>query len=228
LENKREVLHLVTLGVTIVTKMGTVQGNNNLGTTLFGKARRGILSLLYGHADEEYYLRQIARTTGIGIGPVQRELKQLTDSHIIRRRVQGRQVYYQANPDSPIFKELKSLITKTTGIVDTLRSVLAPIAEDIDLAFVYGSLARGDENSSSDIDLMIVGKPTFAEISTKLHPSQEKLGREINFTIYPAFEFKSKISEGGHFLNNVLSEPKIFIIGDEYELNRMVKSRKTN
>jgi len=129
-------LHLVTVGVTIVTKMGTVQRKNNLGATLFGKARRGILSLLYGHADEEYYLRQIARTTGIGIGPVQRELKLLTDSGIIQRRVQGRQVYYQANPDSPIFKELISLIIKTAGIVDTLLSVLEPIAGNIDIAFV--------------------------------------------------------------------------------------------
>lgn len=208
--------------------MNTSTETTNLGNTLFGKTRRVILSLLYGHTSEEYYLRQIVRITGAGIGPVQRELKQLTEVGIILRRVHGRQVYYQANSNSPIFREMKSLITKTSGVVDTISSVLAPIAENIELAFIFGSFARGEERRSSDIDLIFVGTPTFAEIATQLHPSQEKLGRELNFTVYPSAEFKSKVAEGHHFLNTILGEPKIFVIGDENELNRMVESRLSN
>ena len=203
--------------------MGTAQRRNNLGTTLFGKARRGILSLLYGHADEEYYLRQIARTTGIGIGPVQRELRQLTDSGIIRRRVQGRQVYYQANPDSPIFKELKSLITKTAGVVDTLRNALSLSAGQIELAFIFGSIATGNEDKSSDVDVMVIGEISFGDIVSLLSPAEEKLGREINSVVYPIAEFKKKVKEDHHFVKTVLEGEKIFLIGDEGELRRLAE-----
>jgi len=216
-------LHFVTLRVTIVTKMGTIQRKNNLGTILFGKARRGILSLLHGHADEEYYLRQIARTTGIGIGPVQRELKQLTEAGIIQRRVQGRQVYYQANPGSPVFKELKSLITKTAGIGDTLRNSLAPSAGRIKVAFIFGSIASGNEGKASDIDVLVVGAISFGDTVSLLTPAEEKLGREINSVVYPIAEFKQKVRDDHHFVKTVLNSEKIFLIGDEGELARLVK-----
>jgi len=107
--------------------MKMVTGNKNLSSILFTKTRRAVLSLLYGHADESFYLRQIVRMTGAGLGPVQRELKLLTDTSVVRRFVQGHQVYFQANPDSPIFSELKSLITKTAGLAEALRSALTPI-----------------------------------------------------------------------------------------------------
>ncbi len=209
--------------VTIVTIMGTVQGKNNIGTTLFGKARRGILSLLYGHADEEYYMRQIARTTGIGIGPVQRELKQLSDSGIIQRRVQGQQVYYKANPETPVFKELKSLITKTTGIVDKLRDSLTPSAEQIIIAFIFGSIANGSENKTSDIDVMVIGDISFGDVVNLLSQAEEQLDREINSVVYPIDEFRQKVRDDHHFVNNVLNSDKIFLLGDEHELARLVK-----
>ena len=101
--------------------MNTNTERKDLSSLLFGKTRRAILSLLFGHPDESYYLRQIARRIGFGLGPVQRELKQLTEAGIIQRRESGHQVYFQANQASPVFQELKSLITKTVGIGDTLR-----------------------------------------------------------------------------------------------------------
>lgn len=219
----RYLLHLVTYIVTIVTIMSTLQGKNNIGTTLFGKARRGVLSLLYGHADEEYYMRQIARTTGLGIGPVQRELKQLTDSGIVRRRIQGRQVYYQANPETPVFKELKSLITKTTGIVDKLRDSLSPSADQIRAAFIFGSIASGSEDKTSDIDVMVVGDISFGDIVTLLSEAEEQLGREINSVVYPIDEFNQKVRGGHHFVKNILESEKIFLVGDERELARLVE-----
>jgi predicted nucleotidyltransferase len=201
--------------------METVTGNKNLSSILFTKTRRAVLSLLYGHSDESFYLRQIVRTTGAGLGPVQRELKQLTDVGIIRRTVQGPQVYYQANPDSPIFKELKSLITKTVGVAETLRSILAPLSDRITIALVYGSVARGEENRRSDIDLLVVGDVAFAEVVKALRSAQETLGREINPTVYPVDEFRSRIDERHYFIQNVLSSTKIFVIGDEHELKRL-------
>ena len=183
------------------------------------------MSLLYGHADESFYLRQIVRATGAGLGPVQRELKQLTAVGIIRRTVQGRQVYYQANPDSPIFKELKSLITKTAGVAEMLQNALATLSDRITIALVYGSVARGEENQRSDVDLLIVGDVAFSEVVKALRSAQETLGREINPTVYPVDEFHSRIAEEHYFIQDVLSDSKIFVIGDEHGLKRLVGER---
>jgi predicted nucleotidyltransferase len=208
--------------------MITSLDNNGLAATLFGKARRAILSLLYGHADESFYLRQIARTTGVGLGPIQRELKQLTDAGIIQRSVRGRQVYYQANSKSPVFTELKSLITKTAGVSDTLRNILTPLIDRLNIVLIYGSIASGKETRDSDIDLLIIGKVTFAEVVAELQLAQEQLGREINPTVYPVDEFTAKLAENHHFLRDVLGGPRIFLIGDENELKRMVEERLAN
>jgi predicted nucleotidyltransferase len=203
--------------------MVTPSADNSLTNVLFGKARRAILALLYGHADEAFYQRQIARTTEMGLGPVQREVSQLTAAGILRRTVRGRQVYYQANPDSPIFKELKGLVTKTAGVGDTLRSALGPLADRITIAFIYGSIARGEEKRSSDIDLLVVGEVTFGEVVAGLQSAEQTLGREINPTVYPVAEFKAKLAANHHFLTNVVSGPKMLLLGDENELNRMAE-----
>src|SRR3972149_6329398 len=134
---------------TIVLIMSAVAANANLAATLFGQTRRVILALLYGHPDEAYYLRQLARSTGSGLGAVQREIKRLTESGIARRTVRGRQVFYQANPDCPLFAELKSLVVKTTGVAEVLRTAVTPLAGRIQLAFVYGSIARLEQKSAS-------------------------------------------------------------------------------
>ena len=192
---------------------------------LFGKVRRAILSVLFCHADAAFYLRQIVRTTGFGLGPVQRELKQLTQGGIIRRSVRGRQVYFQANLDSPIFPELKSLIIKTVGIGDTLRAALAPIAGQLEVAFIYGSIARGEEGPRSDIDLLVVGDIAFADVVVNLQAAQKLLGREIFPTVYPPDEFKAKMRAKHHFLTSVLKGSKIYLIGDENELRRLATKR---
>jgi len=210
---------------TIVPKMDTSNQYDNLSSTLFGKARRAVLALLYGHPDEAYYLRQIARVTGVGLGAVQRELKQLSESGIILRTSRGRQIYYQANPKSPIFAELRSLMIKTAGVGDVLRAALTPLADGINIAFLYGSIARGEERRGSDLDLLVVGNVTFAEIISVLGPTQEVLGREVNPTVYPPSEFQSKLSSGHHFLKTVMNGAKIFLVGDEHDLARLAKTR---
>lgn len=210
---------------TIAPIMSTSLKIDQLGSTLFGKTRRAILALLYSHVDESFYLRQLARSAGVGMGAVQRELKALVDAGIISRNVHGRQVYYQANPHSPVFKELKSLVLKTVGVGDVLRTALAPLADSIDIAFIYGSIARGEARKGSDVDVLIVGSVSFAEISSALNSAQETLSREINPTVYPVTEFLSKMRAGHHFLNTVFGGEKLFLIGDKDELERMVEKR---
>ena len=119
-------------------------GPADAATLLFGSTRRRVLSWLLGHADEAYYLRQIARHTGTAVGAVQRELEQLTAAGLLRRTVQGRQVYFQANREAPIFPELQGLFAKTAGLTDVLREALAPLGERVLVSFVFGSAARGE------------------------------------------------------------------------------------
>jgi len=205
--------------------MGTLTDNKSQAGILFGKARRAVLSLLFTHTDETFYLRQIVRASGYGLGPVQRELRKLADSGIIRRTVRGRQVYFQANPECPIFPELKNLIIKTAGIGDTLRNALAPIAGHVKIAFIYGSVARGEEGPRSDIDLLVVGDSEYTDVVAKLQAAQQTLGREVNPTVYPLSEFKAKVRANHHFLTSVLKGPKIYLIGDENELRRLAAKR---
>ncbi len=218
-------MHIVTNPGTIAPNMSTKDEDTAISATLFGKTRRAVLSLLYGHADSAFYLRQIVRAAGGSVGAVQREVKRLSEAGIIRRMARGRQVYYQANPESPVFAELKGLVIKTAGVGDVLRGALALLADRIRVAFIYGSLARGEEREGSDVDLLVVGEVTFAEVVSALSGAQEKLGREVNPTVYPPAEFRSKLLTGHHFLKAVIKEKRILLIGDERELARVAEER---
>jgi len=193
------------------------------GSILFGKTRRAVLALLYGRPAEDFYLREIVRAAGTGVGAVQRELRLLVEAGVVRRRVRGRQVYFQANAESPLFPELKGLVLKTAGLADVLRAVLAPLGGRIRAAFINGSFARGEEQRGSNVDLLIVGEVTFAEAAAALGSAQETLGREVNPTVYPPEEFRKKLASGHHFLKNVLRGPKVFLIGEECELKRLTR-----
>jgi predicted nucleotidyltransferase len=196
--------------------MGTA---NTLSDTLFGRTRGAVLSVLYGHIGESYYLRQLARLTDIALGPVQRELRQLVDAGLVLKKAVGAQTLYSANQESPVFEEIKSLVLKTVGMRDVLRAALEPLRRKIDLAFVYGSIARSVERESSDVDLMIVGKTDFGAVISMLVGAQRTLHREINPTVYSVEEFRDKLRE--NFLKNVLAETKLFIIGDENVLREL-------
>ena len=204
--------------VTIVLEMSTV---SPLSSLLFGETRRAILALLYGHSDEQFYLRELVRRTETALGAAQRELSLLTSGGLVQRVRRGNQVYYQANASNPIFAELKSILTKTTGVRDVIQKALEPLLARIKVAFVYGSVAKGEETVSSDIDLMVIGDVEFREVVSCLTDIENKLGREINPTVYPPEEYKNKLREKNHFLTSTLREKKIFVIGDEDELRRL-------
>ena len=196
--------------------MGT---GSTLSNTLFGRTRGAVLSILYGHVGESFYLRQLARDTEIALGPVQREIRQLVDSGLVARKIVGAQTLYSANQQSPVFAEIKNLVAKTVGMHDVLYEALDPLRKKINLAFVYGSVARSGEAERSDVDLMLVGKVDFSAVVSKLADAQRTLNREINPTVYSVKEFRGKVR--GNFLKNVLAEKKLFIIGDENVLREL-------
>jgi predicted nucleotidyltransferase len=205
--------------------MSADQKDATIASALFGKARRTVLALFYGHPDQSFYMRQIVRAAGVGLGAVQRELTRLAEAAVIVRKVQGRQVYYQANRHCPIFAELHGLVIKTAGLADVIRTALTPLAERIVLAFVHGSFARGQERSGSDVDLVVVGDVSFGEVVSALAAAQEQLAREINPAVYPVAEFRQKLASGHHFLTAVMKQPKTVLMGDVDEFARLASQR---
>ncbi len=190
---------------------------------LFGKTRQALLSLLYTRADEAHLQENLIRLAALGRGTVQRELEFLVRAGVAHRMVRGRQVYFEANPDSPIYKELRGIIVKTAGVADTLRIALAPLAKRIRTAFIYGSVARGRERRSSDVDVLVIGDVSFSETAEALTRTQDAIGREVNPSVYPPAEFRAKLAARNHFLVSVLKGEKIFLIGDERELGRLAE-----
>lgn len=208
---------------TIAPNMSASAGTDELDGVLFGKTRRALLALLFSHPDESYYLRQLARLTRVGMGALQRELKSLSEAGIIAVRVQGRQSFFQANPQCPVFEELKGLILKTSGAADVLRAALAPMAGDIQVAFIFGSVARGGQTRQSDLDIMVVGNVEFSQVVSALSPAQETLGREINPVVYSQDEFKSKAMQGLSFFKQVMESSKLFIVGGASDLKKLAR-----
>ena len=188
---------------------------------MFGRTRSALLAMLYGRTEEAFYLRQLVRALGSGHGAVQRELALLTEMGLVIRTTQGNQVLYRANSRSPVFAELKRLIAKTVGIHDTLRSSLATLDSKVEIAFVYGSVARHEEQANSDVDVMVLGDASFSDVVEALSPAQRTLGREVNPTVFPVAEFRTKVAAGNHFVKKVLSEKKMFVIGTQDELAKL-------
>jgi len=198
---------------------------DQLANVLFGQTRQRVLGWLFGHPDEAFYLREIVRHTGGALGAVQRELEALTKAGLVRRDSRGRHVYFQADRGSPVFAELQSILTKTVGLLDVVREALTPLGDEVRVAFVFGSAARNELRRDSDIDLIVVGDATFSEVVAALRPAQERLGREVNPTVYPPREFRQKIQAGHHFLTRVLGEPIAFVVGGPDELGRLGAKR---
>lgn len=191
---------------------------------LFGRARRNVLSLLFGRPEERFYMRQIARIAEISSATAQYELSRLAKAQLVIRTREGRQVYYQANTASPVFLEIQGLMEKTVGAVAAVRTALSDLAREgrIEIAFIYGSFATGTQVSASDVDLMVIGDTKLLELIPALRDLQDRLGREINPTVYPTAELQERLKAGEHFVSRVLERPKVMLIGTEDELERLV------
>jgi uncharacterized protein len=197
----------------------------SVGDLLFGQTRGRVLALLYGAPDETRFVRQIARQVDTSVGTVQRELNLLADAGLIKRSTVGNQVFYQANQEHPEYPELRALLAKTAGVFQMLKTALASLSSRIDLAFVYGSVARGEEKATSDIDLMVIGAVSLDEVLDAVGPVEKQLRRPVNPTIYSLEDVRARLREGNHFLQSLKKSKKVFLIGDEDEFRKVGTTR---
>lgn len=199
----------------IVPNMGTIETTQtSLGDVLFSKTQRQVLALLFGNPEQSYYANEIVRFAGVGIGSVQRELEKLAQAGLLTVTQIGNQKHYQANKQAPIFEELRGIVLKTFGLADVLRTALAGYADKIDVAFIYGSVAKSTDTTSSDIDVMMIGPDlSYADVLSEFATAETVIDRRINPTIYKPEDFKRKVAEDNAFLNRILEQPKIVLMG---------------
>lgn len=197
----------------------------SLAARLLGASRAAILAALFLRPEESLHVREIARVTGISPGTLHRELRALSDLGLLTRREVGRQVFYAADRASPVFEELAGLLRKTAGLADVLRAALAPLADRLRAAFVYGSMAAGTAGPASDIDVMAIGDADFAGVVKALHPAQVALRREINPTVMTLDEFNSRRRARDGFAQSVVKGSKIWLIGGDDDLAESRKDR---
>ena len=195
----------------------------DMAAVLFPGTKRKILALFFLNPDQEYYFSEVIRLTRTRQGVIQRELKTLAEAGILNAEKRGRQKFYSVNRKHPIFQDLRNIIFKTFGVIGKIREALEPLGKKIKVAFVYGSFARGEEVSGSDLDLFVVGSIRLDEIVSILSTVEQAISREINPTLFSDTEFKSKWSKKNHFLKSVAKTEKEFIIGSEDEFRRLAK-----
>jgi len=192
---------------------------------MFGAYRRKLLGLLLLSPDDRYHVRELARMTEIPAGSLHRELKAMADAELLIREQVGNQVLYRADRSCEIFDELASIFRKTTGLAYLLRDELDAISDKIDIAIVFGSLASGRQNSSSDVDVLVLGSLKLIEVVKALSPLSQTLKREINPVVMTSDEFSSLIGKNDRFALRVVEEPRIFVIGDDVEFAKLGKDR---
>lgn len=191
----------------------------SMGDALFSKTQQRVLALLYGQPDRSFYATEIINLSEGGSGAIQRELSRLVLSGLVNVSRIGSQRHYQANPDAPIYPELCAIVQKTVGLAVPLREALDPLSKDIDLAFIFGSVAKRSDSASSDIDLMVVSDTlAYADVFPILENLSNKLSRAIQPTIYSKVELARRVKSDNAFIKRVMQQPKIWIIGQDSDL----------
>jgi len=176
--------------------------------------RRQVLALLLLHPERKLHVREISRLTGTTAGTMNKELVRLHEAGLLDRERVGNQVRYSANRSHQIYPELSGILRKTVGVADVLIEALAPLADSIDLSFIYGSVAKGTETAGSDVDLLVVGSADFGPVVDLLHGIEKKLGREVNPKVFSRREWKAKVEARDAFVAEILKAPKIMLIGE--------------
>lgn len=187
----------------------------SIAGALLSPSQRRLFVWLFGQPERSYHLSELLRLTGLGSASLQRELNKLTDAGLVRSQKTGNLRQFQANPESPVYAELVALTRKTLGIEPTLRKALEALATNLETAFIYGSVAKGTEVADSDVDIMLVGKNLLlSDVLEVLEPLEAQVGRKINPTLLTPVEFKRRRADKDSFVNRVLSQPTLPLLGD--------------
>jgi len=190
----------------------------SIATALFSDSQSRVFQWLFGQPDREFHLSELRRLTGLGSASLQRELNRLAKAGLVRSQRVGNLRRFQANPQSPVYGELVGLTRKTLGVEPLLREALQPLIPNLRAAWIYGSVAKQTDTAQSDIDVMLIGKNLpLAKVLELLVPLEAQLGRKINPTCYTPTEFKRRRAEPDSFVNRVLAQPILHLVGDAHE-----------
>ena len=192
-----------------------------LSSLIFSEYRKRILGLLLLNPNASYHVRELARLTNTPPGTIHKELVKLAAGGILQSKKVGNQVHYSADMQCPIFEELAGILRKTSGLVDVLAEALISVSHEISLAFIFGSVARGEQNTNSDVDVMLIGSISFGDAVHALYSTQATLQRELNPVVYSVEEFRRRVENNDSFIKEVLAKPKLFIMGTEHELSQL-------
>lgn len=189
-----------------------------LAQILSSQVRAEIFCLLFSGDKTSIYLRDLQRRSGLSIGAIQKEMARLKKLDLVKSKRDGNRLYYTANDDHPLYNDLCALVEKTTGISEHLKEIARSI-KGIECAFIFGSYAKGQEKSHSDIDLVIIGNVGLRTLSSVFKNLTDKIQREINPHVYSMKSWREKLKRGDHFIRSINAEKKIFLIGDENVLS---------
>lgn len=191
------------------------------------KTREKIVKLFFSDVSKRYYLRELERILGLSVGNIRREALSLEKSSILSRKKEGNQIYYCVNMESPIFEEFKKIVSKTIGVEFKMEEFLEKI-KGISVAFIFGSYAKGKENQFSDIDLMIIGNPDEDDLALKASKIEKELAREINYSIFSEKDIKEGLRKKNVFLETVVENSKMFLVGNKNDLEKIIGGRKSS
>ena len=190
----------------------------SLADALFTTTQQRVLALLFGQPARSFYASEMIERTGSGSGAVQRELKRLASSGLVTVKRIGNQKHYQANPNSPVFAELHGLVNKTVALVEPIREAMTPLADRVKLALLYGSVVKGTDTATSDIDILIVAdRVTLEDVYSTLAPMEAELDRKISPTLYTPREFADRKASNNPFLTRVLTGEHLVLMGNVHE-----------
>ena len=185
----------------------------SLADALFGKTKKAVIGILFSRPRVSIHLRELARLSNVSAPSILREMNILEAAGIVRSRRDGNRVQYEANSECPLFDELRGIAKKTFGIADQLREALSDL--EIVVAFIFGSVARDEDKSHSDVDVLAIGKGSYRDILNRVRLAEELIGRPVNVKFYKPKEFRDTLAQGNAFLHRIAAEPKIYLIGDE-------------
>lgn len=191
----------------------------SIADALFTKTQQRVLALLYGKPEKSFYTNEIVRWADMGRGTISRELEKLESAGLLQVTRVGNQRHYRANSNNPVYNELLAIVKKTFGIADIIKAALLNVDEQISWAFIYGSVAKGDDTASSDIDLLVVAESlAYADLMAVLTDTEQSLGRPVNPSIYTIEQIKNKLQDNNAFLSRIMEQPKIWVKGSDNDI----------